>query len=60
MARPLARGTPLQLGFVAVLQFGPAMILAPFGGVFADRLDKRRTMMVTQVVAAARPLSSSS
>jgi hypothetical protein len=24
-------GTPLQLGFVAVLQFGPAMVLAPFG-----------------------------
>jgi MFS family permease len=47
-------GTPLQLGFVAVLQFGPAMILAPFGGVFADRLDKRLAMMVTQAAAAGQ------
>ena len=47
-------GTPLQLGFVAVLQFGPAMILAPFGGVFADRLDKRQAMMVTQAAAAGQ------
>ena len=47
-------GSPLQLGFVAVLQFGPAMILAPFGGVFADRLDKRLAMMVTQAAAAGQ------
>jgi MFS family permease len=47
-------GTPLQLGFVAVLQFGPAMILAPFGGVFADRLDKRVAMMATQAAAAGQ------
>ena len=47
-------GSPLQLGFVAVLQFGPAMILAPFGGVFADRLDKRQAMMVTQAAAAGQ------
>ena len=47
-------GTPLQLGFVAVLQFGPAMLLAPFGGVFADRIDKRRAMIATQVGAACQ------
>jgi MFS family permease len=47
-------GSPLQLGFVAVLQFGPAMILAPFGGVFADRLDKRLAMMATQAAAAGQ------
>jgi MFS family permease len=47
-------GSALQLGFVAVLQFGPAMILAPFGGVFADRLDKRLAMMVTQAAAAGQ------
>ena len=47
-------GTPLQLGFVAVLQFGPAMVLAPFGGVFADRIDKRRALMATQVAAACQ------
>ena len=40
-------GSPLQLGFVAVLQFGPSMILAPFGGVFADRIDKRHALIAT-------------
>jgi MFS family permease len=49
-------GSPIQLGFVAVLQFGPAMVLAPFGGVFADRIDKRHAMMATQVAASAQAL----
>jgi MFS family permease len=47
-------GSPLQLGFVAVLQFGPAMILAPFGGVFADRIEKRHALIATQLAAAAQ------
>lgn len=47
-------GSPLQLGFVAVLQFGPAMVLAPFGGVLADRIDKRRALIGSQVAAAAQ------
>jgi len=44
-------GSPIQLGFVAVLQFGPSMILAPFGGVLADRIDKRRALIGTQIAA---------
>jgi MFS family permease len=47
-------GSPIQLGFVAVLQFGPAMILAPFGGVVADRVDKRHLLIATQVAAAGQ------
>ena len=47
-------GTPIQLGLVAVLQFGPAMVLAPFGGVFADRVDKRKALMATQAAAAVQ------
>ena len=47
-------GSPIQLGLVAVLQFGPAMVLAPFGGVFADRIDKRLAMMATQAAAAGQ------
>ena len=50
-------GTPIQLGFVAVLQFGPSMILAPFGGVFADRIDKRRALIVTQLAACGQALA---
>ena len=44
-------GTPIQLGFVAVLQFGPSMILAPFGGVLADRIDKRLALIGSQLAA---------
>jgi MFS family permease len=47
-------GSPIQLGFVAVLQFGPAMFLAPFGGVVADRIDKRHALMATQVAASVQ------
>jgi MFS family permease len=49
-------GSPIQLGFVAVLQFGPAMVLAPFGGVLADRIDKRRALIGTQLAAASQAL----
>jgi MFS family permease len=49
-------GSPIQLGFVAVLQFGPSMLLAPFGGVLADRVDKRRALIATQAAAAAQAL----
>jgi MFS family permease len=49
-------GTPIQLGLVAVLQFGPAMVLAPFGGVFADRVDKRRVLIFSQTAAAGQAL----
>ena len=45
-------GSPLQLGFVSVLQFGPSLILAPFGGVVADRIDKRHMLIATQIGAA--------
>ena len=47
-------GSPIQLGFVAVLQFGPAMFLAPFGGVLADRIDKRHALIATQIAAAGQ------
>ncbi|MEA2650628.1 MAG: hypothetical protein QOI85_349, partial [Chloroflexota bacterium] len=49
-------GSPLQLGFVAVLQFGPALILAPFGGVVADRIDKRHALIATQAAASVQAL----
>ncbi len=47
-------GSPLQLGIVAALEFAPATVLAPFGGVLADRVDKRRALMITQVAAAVQ------
>jgi len=47
-------GSPIQLGIVAALEFVPALVLAPFGGVFVDRLDKRRTLLVTQSLATVQ------
>ena len=45
-------GSPLYLGYVGVAQAVPGVVLNLFGGVFADRLDKRRLIIVTQVVTA--------
>jgi MFS family permease len=42
---------PLWLGLVAVAQFGPVIIFGLFGGVIADQLPKRQTLLVTQAVA---------
>jgi MFS family permease len=48
----LLGGTPLQLGTVLALQYGPSLVLAPLGGVLADRVDKRRALMVANAVAS--------
>lgn len=44
-------GTPLQLASVLALQFLPPAFLAPLAGVLADRIDKRRALMLVQVLA---------
>jgi MFS family permease len=44
-------GSAFQVGTVIALQFAPALFLAPFGGVLADRLDKRGLLLVTQALA---------
>ncbi len=46
-------GSAFQVGAVIALQFAPAMFLAPLGGVLADRVDKRRALMIAQAVAMA-------
>jgi MFS family permease len=40
------------LGIVAALQYLPILILAPFGGVIADRLSKRKILYFTQSALA--------
>ena len=50
-------GTPLQLGVVAVLQFGPAFFLAPLGGVLADRIDKRRALLAAHVAGLGQAVA---
>lgn len=41
------------LGIVTALQFGPSLVLGLWGGVLADRLDKRKLLLVTQTGLAA-------
>ena len=45
--------SPLYLGYVGLANAIPAISLNLFGGVFADRLDKRRLIMATQSIIAA-------
>jgi MFS family permease len=44
-------GDPLILGVVAAAQFLPVMVLGLFGGLIADQLPKRQTMLATQAFA---------
>jgi MFS family permease len=43
-------GSGVALGLVSALQFLPMLILGAWGGVLADRIDKRRLLMVTQAL----------
>lgn len=52
----LLGGSPLQLGLVIALQYTPAMFLAPLSGVLADRIDKRKAIMVAQATAMTQAL----
>ncbi len=46
-------GTGVSLGLLVAIQFLPVLVLGPWAGVLADRLDRRRTMLVTQSVMMA-------
>jgi MFS family permease len=39
----------LAVGFNTALQFAPMLLLGAFGGLLADRFDKRRLLMITQM-----------
>ncbi len=41
-------GSGVDLGIVVGLQFLPMLLLGPFGGLTADRVDKRRLLFLTQ------------
>ena len=46
-------GSPLYLGYVAVASAVPSIALNLFGGVFADKLDKRKLIFYTQILTAS-------
>ena len=49
-------GSGTQLGLVVALQMVPVLILAPYAGVVADRMDKRRMIIAVQAVMAVLAL----
>lgn len=52
----LTDNSATAMGFVTALQFVPIVVLAPFGGVIADRFHKRRILAVTQTALAVTSL----
>jgi MFS family permease len=49
-------GSATQLGLVIALQTLPVLLLGPYGGVVADRVDKRRLMVVLQSIMGVQAL----
>jgi MFS family permease len=45
-------GSGVALGAVTALQFLPTLLLGPWGGLIADRVDKRRLLIWTQSASA--------
>jgi len=44
-------GSPFMLGLASFVGHIPILFLAPLGGLWADRFDRRRTMLVTQALS---------
>ena len=49
-------GSPLRLGLVGAAQFTPMLVLSFLAGALADRLPKRRLILVSQTVLFAQAL----
>ena len=46
-----------MVGIVVALQTLPVLLLCPYGGVIADRVDKRRLMIVLQTMMGLQALT---
>ncbi|HZZ47669.1 MAG TPA: MFS transporter [Pseudonocardia sp.] len=46
-------GSGTAVGILAVCQYGPLLVIAPWAGLIADRSDKRRLLYVTQTLEMA-------
>ena len=49
--------SPLALGTVTMIQYAPTLAFSLFGGALADRLPKRRLLVITQTVMAIQALA---
>jgi MFS family permease len=47
-------GSPFMLGLATFVGQIPILFLAPFGGVWSDRMNRRRAMLLTQSLALAQ------
>ena len=50
-------GSPLLLGVTGFASQAPSLLLAPFTGPAADRFDRRKILLVTQVLSMVQALS---
>jgi MFS family permease len=50
----LSHESALMLGVIGFASQIPMFLLAPFGGVWVDRLDRRKLLIVTQLLAMAQ------
>jgi predicted MFS family arabinose efflux permease len=50
-------GSPLRLGLISTLQFAPVLFLSILTGAIADRLPKRRVLLVTQTTYLCQALA---
>ena len=50
-------GSAVAVGIVVALQTAPVLVLAPYGGVVADRADKRKLLMGLQASMALQALA---
>lgn len=46
----------VAVGMISALQYGPLLVLGPWGGSLADRVDKRRLLLVAQSAMAVLAL----
>ncbi|MGD0455572.1 MAG: MFS transporter [Solirubrobacteraceae bacterium] len=49
-------GSATTLGVIVALQTLPVLLLGPYGGVIADRIDKRRLMVILQIAMGVQAL----
>ena len=43
-------GNGVDLGLLTACTFGPSLVLGPYAGALVDRLDRRKLLIVTQVL----------
>jgi MFS family permease len=53
----LTHHSALMLSVTVALQFGPVLVIGPWGGLIADRTDKRKLLIATQSVMAVLALT---